>query len=104
MTLRRTQADVDSDRRILAIEVAVGSLQYDYDDLVSALLSPGITPDGWLSERDEVVWRIQEKLGDSHLPEGTTVGEFLVAIGNVLRHAGGAIVRDERRERNADAG
>ena len=100
MSLRRTKADVESARRIRVIEEAATTIDYkNYDDLVSALLAPEMVSNVWEPD-PEAVARIRAAV-EGAIEDGTTPGEFLAAVGNILRYAGGHIVRDERQERNA---
>jgi len=98
---RRTQYDNDSDRRISNIEYALLPLEkkrdasYSYDDLVAAILSPGMPFTGEAAREDWVA-DIQAALKDACLAEGVTAGEVLVGLGKILSTAGGYIVRDER--------
>lgn len=103
--MRRTQYDIDSDQRVLAIEFCLIRLKglkvkasdgdrYSYDDLVAAILNPELV--GTTEAREEWVDRIRNALREAMDAEGVTAGEVLVGLGTILRRAGGRIVSDER--------
>jgi 2-keto-3-deoxy-6-phosphogluconate aldolase len=99
MTMRRTQGDVDSTTRIFAIRIAVESLDYSYEELVTALVAPGVNPHEVTPSKPDMVQAIRAAVREATTPE-TTSGEVLSAIGAILQGAGSTIVQDEREERN----
>lgn len=101
--MRRTQADIDSDKRVLTITAAIEEVPYeDYGDLATALLSKELAATlPTESDRvDEAVVRCIREAFARAAPTAT-FGERLLAVGRALSSSGGMIVRDERKARSS---
>ncbi len=102
--MRRTQADAESSKRVRKIEAAIIEMDFNYDDILVALVAPEMLPESGdfpepLEPHEPTVKALRQAIKAAKPPE-LTFGEYLTAIGRILTSEGEGLLREERRIRN----